>query len=161
MPSFVLFLLLVGTAIVFGILGGIAVFFVARAGFLRWQHTELLDAEARAQQRLPGIETEAKERLLEAKEEAVRIRRSAEEEARETRAQAQQSQLRLQQKEENLERRIEDFGRREQAIAERERGVEELRAELEDATQQQLRELDRAPTIPRQEAQRILTAQPH
>src|SRR5215469_1768320 len=159
MPSFVLFLLLVGTAIVFGILGGIAVFFVARAGFLRWQHTELLDAEARAQQRLSGIETEAKERLLEAKEEAVRIRRSAEEEARETRAHAQQSQLRLQQKEENLERRIEDLGRREQAIAERERGVEELRAELEEATQQQLRELERAANMTRQEAQGILIGQ--
>src|SRR5262249_2746332 len=159
MPSFVLFLLLVGTAIVFGILGGIAVFFVARAGFLRWQHTELLDAEARAQQRLSGIETEAKERLLEAKEEAVRIRRSAEEEARETRAQAQQTQHRLQQKEETLERRIEDLSRREQAIAEREQGVDELRSELEDATQQQLRELERAANMTRQEAQGILIGQ--
>src|SRR5215813_8376767 len=159
MPNFVLFLLLVGTAIVFGILGGIAVYFVARAGFLRWQHTELLDAEARAQQRLSGIETEAKERLLEAKEEAVRIRRSAEEEARETRAQAQQTQHRLQQKEETLERRIEDLSRREQAIAERERGVDELRSELEDATQQQLRELERAANMTRQEAQGILIGQ--
>src|SRR5262252_2598985 len=159
MANFVLFLLLLGTAVVFGILGGIAVYFVARAGFHRWQRTELLDAEARAQQRFSGIETEAKERLLEAKEEAVRIRRSAEEEARETRAHAQQSQLRLQQKEENLERRIEDLGRREQAIAERERGVEELRAELEDATQQQLRELERAANMTRQEAQGILIGQ--
>ena len=159
MANFVLFLLLLGTAIVFGILGGIAVYFVARAGFHRWQRTELLDAEARAQQRFSGIETEAKERLLEAKEEAVRIRRSAEEEARETRVQAQQSQLRLQHKEENLERRIEDLGRREQAIAERERGVDELRAELEDATQQQLRELERAANMTRQEAQGILIGQ--
>ena len=159
MANFVFFLLLVGTAIVFGILGGIAVYFVARAGFHRWQRTELLDAEARAQQRFSGIETEAKERLLEAKEEAVRIRRSAEEEARETRAQAQQTQHRLQQKEENLERRIEDFGRREQAIAERERGVDELRAQLEDATQQQLRELERAANMTRQEAQGVLIGQ--
>src|SRR5215471_9387402 len=155
----VVLLLLVGTAIVFGILGGIVLYLVARAGLQRQHRTELQDVEARAQHRVSGMETEAKERLLEAKEEAVRIRGSAEEEARETRAQAQQTQQRLHQREENLERRIEDLGRREQAIGERERGLDELRTQLEDATQQQRRELERVANMTRQEAQGILIAQ--
>src|SRR5215467_552076 len=155
----IVLLLLVGTAIVFGILGGIAVYFVARAGLQHQHRAELQEVEARAQQRFFGIETEAKERLLEAKEEAVRIRRSAEDEARETRTQAQQTQQRLHQREENLERRIEDLGRREQAIGDRERGLDELRAQLEDAIQQQFRELERVANMTRQEAQGILIGQ--
>jgi ribonuclease Y len=148
-------LLLVGTAI----LSGGVVFFVARSRFGRQQHTELLEAEARAQQRLAEVESRAKERLLEAKEEAVRIRTQADEEARETRAQAQQTQRRLHHKEENLERRVEEVGRREQGIGAKERGLDELRAQLEDANQQQLRELERVASMTRQEAQGILMGQ--
>ncbi len=159
MSNFVIPLLLVGTAIVFGILGGGFAYFAAAASFQRRHGTELQDVEVKARQRLSAMETEAKERLLEAKEEAVRIRRMAEEEAHETRAQAQQTQRRLNQKEENLERRIEDLGRREQAIGERERGLDEARAELEDATRQQLRELERVANMTRQEAQGILIDQ--
>ncbi len=146
---------MVGTAI----LSSGVVFLVARSSFQRQQHTELLEAEARAQQRLSEVSNQAKERLLEAKEEAVRIRTRADEEARETRAQAQQTQRRLHQKEENLERRIEEVGRREQSIGDRERGLDELRAELEEATRQQFRELERVASMTRQEAQNVLIGQ--
>ena len=153
----VVLLLLVGTAT--AILSGGVVYFVARASFRQQQWTELREVEARAQQRQTEIERTAKERLLEAKEEAVRLRTAAEEEARETRLQAQQVQRRLNQKEENLERRVEELGRREQAIGERERSIDELRAQLEDATQQQLRELERVAGMTRQEAQGVLIGQ--
>src|SRR5260370_39000864 len=155
MPVYVVLLLLLGTVI----LSGGVVFLVAWATFQRRQRSELLEVEAKAQQRLAGVESEAKERVLEAKEEAVRIRTQAEEEARETRAQAQQTQRRVHQKEENLERRIEEVARREQAIGDRERGLDELRAELEDAARQQLRELERVASMTRQEAQSILIGQ--
>ncbi len=155
MPVYIVLLLLVGTAI---LCGGV-VFVAARAIFLRQQGSVLHDVETRAQVRLSEIGSQAKERLLEAKEEAVRIRTRAEEEARETRTQAQQTQRRLHQKEENLERRIEEVGRREQAIGDRERGLDELRAELEDATRQQLKELERVASMTRQEAQSILLGQ--
>ena len=155
MSVYVVLLLLVGTAI----LSGGVVFLVARARLQHQQRSELLEVEARAQQRLSEIDNQAKERVLEAKEEAVRIRTRAEEEARETRTQAQHTQRRLHQKEENLERRIEEVGRREQAIGERERSLDELRAELEDATRQQLRELERVASMTRQEAQGILMGQ--
>jgi ribonucrease Y len=155
MPFYVVLLLLVITAII----SGGAVFIVARRNLQSQQRTELLEAETRAQQRLTEVESRAKERVLEAKEEAVRIRTRAEEEARETRSQVQHAQRRLHQKEENLERRIEEFGRREQAIGERERGLDELRAQLEDATRQQFRELERVAAMTRQEAQGILIGQ--
>src|SRR5258708_2349091 len=155
MPVCVVLLLLVAPAI----LTGSVVFVVARTAYSRQQHTELLEVEARAQQRLTEIETHAKERLLEAKEEAVRIRTRAEEEARENRVQAQQAQRRLHQKEENLERRVEDVGRREKGIGDRERGLDDLRAELEEATRQQQGEWARAASMTRQEAQGIILAQ--
>lgn len=152
-------LLLVGTAVVFALVSGGVVYAVSRTGFQRQRRIELLEVEARAQQRFADIENQAKERVLEAKEEAVRIRTAAEEEARETRAQAQLVQRRLNQKEENLERHVEDVTRREQAIGERERGLEETRAELEEATKQQFRELERVASMTRQEAQGILLGQ--
>jgi ribonuclease Y len=155
MPVYVVLLLLVGTAI----LSGGVVFLVAYTRFQQQQRTELLEVEAKAQQRLAEIESQAKERVLEAKEDAVRIRTQADEEARETRTQAQQTQRRLHQKEENLERRIEEVGRREKAIGDRERGLDELRAELEEAARQQLRELERVASMTRQEAQSILIGQ--
>ncbi|HEY4027364.1 MAG TPA: ribonuclease Y [Candidatus Dormibacteraeota bacterium] len=148
-------LLLVGTAI----LSGGVVFFVARSRFTRQQRSELLEVEARAQQRLSEIESRAKERLLEAKEEAVRIRTQADEEARETRVQAQQTQRRLHHKEEILERRVDEVGRREQGIGAKERVLDELRAQLEDANRQQLKELERVASMTRQEAQGILMGQ--
>ena len=155
MPVYVVLLLLVGTAI----LSGGVVFLVARSRFDQLQRHELHEVETKAQQRLAEVESQAKERVLEAKEEAVRIRTQADEEARETRTQAQQTQRRLHQKEENLERRIEEFGRRENAIGDRERGHDELRAGLEDAARQQLRELERVAAMTRQEAQNILIGQ--
>jgi ribonuclease Y len=155
MPVYVVLLLLVGTAI----LSAGVVLYVARARFQRQQRTELLEVEDKAQQRLAQVESHAKERVLEAKEEAVRIRAQADEEARESRAQAQHMQRRLHQKEENLERRVEEVGRREKAIGDRERGIDELRAELEDAARQQLRELERVASMTRQEAQSILMGQ--
>jgi len=154
----VVLLLLVAIAATAIVSGGV-VYLVARANMQRQQRTELQEVESRAQQRLAEIESQAKERVLEAKEEAVRIRTRAEEEARETRAQAQQAQRRLHQKEENLERRIEEVGRREQSIGDKERGLDEIRAELEDAARQQLKELERVSSMTRQEAQGILMGQ--
>jgi ribonuclease Y len=153
----VVLLLLVGTAS--AILSGGVVYVGAWTVFSRRQHTELLEVEARGQQRQAEIETQAKERLLEAKEEAVRIRTRAEEEARENRVQVQQAQRRLHQREESLERRIEEIGRREKGLGDREQNLDELRAELEEATQQQRREMERVASMTRQEAQGILLTQ--
>jgi len=155
MSAYVVLLLLVGTAI----LSGGVVYVVAIFGHRRRQHTDLLEVEARAQQRLSQTENEAKERVLAAKEEAVRIRAEADEEARETRVQLQQTQRRLNRKEESLERRVEELEQREQAISERERGLDDLRAQLEDTNRQQLRELERVAAMTRQEAQGILLGQ--
>src|SRR2546430_16357598 len=120
--SVFIILLLVGTAIATGILGGAVVYLVVRASFQRQQHTELTDLEARAHQRQTEIENQAKERVLEAKEEAVRIRTRADEEARETRGPAQQAQRRPHPKEGNPERPGGAVRRRQQAVTAKEQG---------------------------------------
>jgi ribonuclease Y len=166
MPIYVILLLVVGTAILFLGVGG-AMAWAVRG---RRQSLELVGHERRLQQTMVELETLRKEKVLEAKEEAVEIRASAEQEAtrtraaaeqeaRETRAQAQQYQRRLHQKEENLERRIEELSRRERGIGDRERALDELRTELEEASQAQVRELERVANMNRQEAQGILMQQ--
>jgi ribonuclease Y len=151
----VVLLLVVGTAVLVG--GG--AYLAAQASFRRHQRLELDEAETQARRRTADAETAAKERLLEAKEEAVRIRAAVEQEGREIRAQSQQFERRLHQKEENLERRVEDVERREQGIGERERALDEIRVELEEATKQQLKELERVANMTRQEAQGVLMSQ--
>jgi ribonuclease Y len=153
--SIYVFLLVVGAAIL-----AVAITFAAtRAAYRRSGKIERADADARADQRLAEAERSVKERLLEAKEEAVRIRTAAEQEARETRVQVQSYERRLHQKEENLERRIEEVERREQGIGDRERSLEEMRIQLDEASKQQLRELERVASMTRQEAQGVLMGQ--
>jgi ribonucrease Y len=151
----IVLLLVVGTAV---LVGGV-VYVVAQASFRQHQRLDLDQVETQARRRVAEAESAAKERLLEAKEEAVRIRTASEQEGREIRAQSQQFERRIHQKEENLERRVEEVERREQAIGERERGLDEVRAELEEATKQQLRELERVANMTRQEAQGVLMSQ--
>jgi ribonuclease Y len=153
--AIVLLLVVVGTAV---LVGGI-VYVAAQASFRRGKRLDLNEVEAQAKRRLAEAESSAKEKLLEAKEEAVRIRAASEQEGREARAQTQQFERRLHQKEENLERRVTDVERREKGIGERERGVDEARVELEEATKQQLRELERIGNMTRQEAQGVLMSQ--
>jgi ribonuclease Y len=153
--AIVLLLVVVGTAV---LVGGI-VYVAAQASFRRGRRLDLNEVEAQARRRLAEAESSAKEKLLEAKEEAVRIRAASEQEGREARAQTQQFERRLHQKEENLERRVTDVERREKGIGEREQGVDEARVELEEATKQQLRELERIGNMTRQEAQGVLMSQ--
>jgi ribonucrease Y len=151
----IVLLLVVGTAV---LVGGI-VYFAAQANFRRGRRLDLDEVEAKARRRIAESESSAKEKLLEAKEEAVQIRAASEQEGREARAQNQQFERRLHQKEENLERRVADVERREKGIGERERGVDEARVELEEATKEQLRELERIANMTRQEAQGVLMSQ--
>jgi ribonuclease Y len=155
MSTPIVLLLVVGTAV---LVGGV-VYVVALANFRQHQRLDLDEVETQARRRVAESESAAKERLLEAKEEAVRIRAASEQEGREIRAQSQQSERRLHQKEENLERRLEEVERREQGIGERERGLDDARVELEEATKQQLRELERIANMTRQEAQGVLMSQ--
>jgi ribonuclease Y len=155
MSTPIVLLLVVGTAV---LVGGIT-YVAALASFRQRRRLDLDDVESKATRRLSDAESAAKERLLEAKEEAVRIRTASEQEGREIRAQAQQFERRLHQKEENLERRVEDVERREQGIGEREQALDDARVELEEATRQQLRELERVANMTRQEAQGVLMSQ--
>ncbi|HZU18415.1 MAG TPA: ribonuclease Y [Candidatus Dormibacteraeota bacterium] len=155
MSVYVVLLLVVVAAIA----GGGVVYVVVRRSFRRQQLAQLGEIEARAQRRLAEVESLVKERVLEAKEEAVRIRAAAEEETREARAQVQQTQRRLHQKEETLDRRGDELARREQGLGERERALERTRAQLEEAMQRQLKELERVAAMSRQEAQGILLSQ--
>src|SRR5579859_1972226 len=138
----------------------LAAVFGAMLVFARRSQTEELDrVRAQAKAELEDADRAVKERLLEAKEEAVRIRTTAEQESREIRSQVQQLERRLLTKEENLDKRGEDIQRRERDLKSKESGLDELRAQLEEANREQLRELEKVANMTRQEAQSVLLTQ--
>src|SRR2546421_7870150 len=154
MPVYV-YILLFGVAVV-ALAGGFGVAYVL---LQRRQSDGSHVLELKAQQTVLEEETQAKKKLLEAKEEAVKIRTAAEQEAREYRAKSQQIEKRLLQKEENLDHKGEDLNRRERELGNQQKALDDIKAKLEESYRDQEKELQRAATITRQEAQGILMAQ--
>jgi len=102
------------------------------------------------------VQTKNKELLLEAKDESLKVRTQIENENRERRAELQRQERRLQQKEENLDRKIEALERRERTIQTREKEQDAIKAELDDAKKEQVKELERIGQLSIPEARDLL-----
>jgi ribonuclease Y len=135
------------------LLAGVAVGFYFRRG-PQGESRQL--AEENANRILAEAEQRQKEVLLEAKEEALRLRQRVEDELKEGRRDLQQQERRLAQKEENLDRKVEAQERRERSFTDRESSLDALRAEIEQAKNAQLRELERVAALTTGEARDIL-----
>jgi ribonuclease Y len=109
-----------------------------------------------AQRQLEEAQTKNKELLLEAKDESLRIRSQIEAENKERRAELQRQERRLQQKEENLDRKVEALERKERTIQAREKEQEAIRADLENAKKEQVKELERIGQLSLPEARELL-----
>lgn len=128
-------------------------------GFLLERYRALADiktARTDATRLLEEAETKHKEVLLEAKDEALKVRSQIETENRERRAELQRQERRIQQKEENLDRKSETIERRERTIQTREKEQEAVRAELENAKKDQVKELERIGQLTIPEARELL-----
>src|SRR5215210_4918905 len=125
--------------VVGGLLGVVTVRTVAASRFdkaLRTRQQLLHDAEREA-------EAMRREARVEAREEAVRLRAEVEAEVQESRRRAGRTEERLQARDEELERRLLEISRREQGLADREEASKKLHAELKEAKQRELGELER------------------
>ena len=84
-----------------------------------------------------------REARVEAREEAVRLRAEIEAEVQERRSQVARTEERLQARDEELERRSVELARRDQGLADREEASKVLHAELKEAKQREVSELER------------------
>ena len=96
----------------------------------------ILDAENR-------VEVIKKEAVAEAREDTHKIRSDAERDARERRTEAQRFEKRLIQKEEALDKKIEGIEKKEENIAQKEQELVKKNAEMDEALNNQLYELEK------------------
>lgn len=120
-------------------------------------------AEARAQKLLLDAEREAegvvRQSLREVKEEIAAMRREAEADIRARREELKRNEERLAQREETLERKLSEVERRAKELDDRDRTLRRVREELEKATEDHRRQLERIAGMTAQEAKEALIAE--
>jgi ribonuclease Y len=146
-------LLLYLSSFVIGVvLGGAIVFF-----FRRMAVNRLLRV---AQRRASRIELEAKEEARkfneQARVEAEKIRAAADNEYRERRLEVQRQENRLLSKTENLERKLEGVTQRERQLQNKEKSLDTLRAQIEEAKNKQVKQLEIISAMSVNEAKEVL-----
>src|SRR5438552_1006741 len=135
-----------------GMLGALIIRAVGASRFdkaLRTRQQLLTDAEREA-------EAMRREARVEAREEAVRLRAAIEAEVQERRSQIARTEERLTAKEEELEQKLDELARRDQGLADREEASKQLHAELKEAKNRELRELERLSAMTVAEAKQYL-----
>src|SRR5258708_34944581 len=144
-----------------GILIGLVVGGLAGAIAVRKIGASRLDTARRTrQQLLEDAEREAdalrREAHVEVREEAVKLRAGIESELHERRTRWAGAGERMQSREEELERKVVDITRREQGLDDREEASKQLHADLKEAKQQELRQLERLSRMTTAEAKQHL-----
>jgi ribonuclease Y len=109
--------------------------------------SSLGEAAARRDELVNSAKREAenlrREAEIEAREQAVRVRAEAERDAQERRSQITRLEERVLGKQDELEGKLTELLRREQGLADRETHIKELQAELKEAKDRELGELER------------------
>ncbi|MDO9333283.1 MAG: ribonuclease Y [Dehalococcoidales bacterium] len=133
-----IYLLFISSFIIGVVLGGAIVFF-----FRRMAVNRLLRVAQRKASRI-GIEAkeEAKGITDQVRVEAEKIKSAADNEYRERRMEVQRQENRLVSKTENLERKLEGVSQRERQLQSKEKSLDTLRAQIEEAKNKQLKQLE-------------------
>jgi len=144
-------MLVAGVAI--GLVAGAAVLLVVLKALGR---STLGEAKARRGELIAAAERDAenvrREAEIEAREQAVRVRAEAERDAQERRIQITKLEERVLAKQDELEAKLTELLRREQGVADRETHIKELQAELKEAKDRELEELERVSSLTVNEA---------
>src|SRR4030042_1338550 len=152
MPTGLIYLLFISSFVIGVGLGGAIVFF-----FRRMAVNRLLRV---AQRRASRIELEAKENAKntneQARVEAEKIRAAADNEYRERRLEVQRQENRLLSKTENLERKLEGVAQRERPLQNKEKSLDTLRAQIEEAKNKQVKQLEIISSMSTNDAKEVL-----
>ncbi len=134
------------------IAAGIAIGFVLGAGLLALGLTMsgrsgLSEAARRRDELVAGAKRDAdnlrREAEIASREEAMRVRADTEQALQERRGQVAKLEERLVARQDELEAKLTELLRREQGLADRETHIKELQQQLKDATDEEVRELER------------------
>lgn len=164
MPELVGWLALIFDVVLAVGLGGLAVYFYMQLQAARRQHiqaeTEAVErlgrAKEEAERLVEDARTKQKELILEARDEQIRLRTALEMEHREQRAEIARLESRVRQKEESMDRKIEQLEGRDRKLQNREKEADQLRAQLDRAHEEHLKELERIAGLSQDEARSIL-----
>ena len=153
--------LLVAIFAILAILAGVAWYsskaaVASRASEIDVANERAKTAEEKAQVALREVEAQRKEVVLQAKEQAHQARAQIEAEYRDRRSEVQRQERRLQQKEENLDRKLEATEKREKSLNAKEHELEAIEAQLANAREEQLRELERVAGMTAEQAKAAL-----
>ena len=164
MPEIVGWLALIFDVVLAVGLGGLAVYFYTQLQAARRQHIQaesdaverLVRAKEEAERILDDARAQQKGLILEAKDEQIRLRTALETEHREQRTEITRLESRVRQKEESLDRKVEQLEARDRKLQGREREADQLRAQLDRAHEEHLKELERIAGLSQDEARAIL-----
>ena len=120
------------------VLGGAVVFFFRRMAVNRL----IRAAERKAARMMVESRAEARDMTEKAREDAGKMKTSAETEHRERRTELQRQENRLQSKTENVDRKQEALVQREKTLVNREKSLETTRAQLDEAKNKQIKQLE-------------------
>jgi ribonuclease Y len=143
------------------LVAGIAIGLVLGAGLLlvvlkALGRSSLGDAAERRDELIAAAKRDAenlrREAEIEAREQAVRVRSEAERDAQERRGQITKLEERVLAKQDELEAKLTELLRREQGLSDRETHIKELQAELKEAKERELGELERISSLTVNEA---------
>jgi ribonuclease Y len=143
------------------LVGGIAIGLVLGAGLLlvvlkALGRSSLGEAALRRTELIATAKRDAenlrREAEIEAREQAVRVRSEAERDAQERRGQITKLEERVLAKQDELEAKLTELLRREQGLSDRETHIKELQAELKEAKDRELGELERISSLTVNEA---------
>jgi ribonuclease Y len=134
------------------ICGGVGAFLSRRVIFNR----QIRIAERKAVKMVSEARSEAKNVLLEAQNESKRIKTAADNDYRDRRAEVQRQENRLNQKSETLDRKLESVDQRERNLVNREKENEVTRAQITEAKDKELKQLELIARMSSDEAKQML-----
>jgi ribonuclease Y len=132
--------------------GGMAIFIYRGMMATR----QLRIAQRKAVKTVGDAQMEAKDIVHEAKEEASKIKTAANNEVKDRRSELQKQENRLSQKMESLESKLENIDSREQNLLKKEKEVESTQARLEEAKQEQVKQLEMVSNMTTDQARQTL-----
>ena len=132
----------------------------AVAKYVKEYEATVGDAQTRANEIIEEAkktaETKKREALLEAKEESIKTKNELEKETKERRAEVARYEKRVLAKEETLDKKIESFERKEAKLNEKEIQIDKLKAELSNAKEKQVQELEKISGLTSEQAKEYL-----
>jgi ribonuclease Y len=148
------------TAVITFVVTAIIVWFVAITYYKKGVEAKIGSAEARSNEiideALRTAETKKREALLEAKEESLKTKNELERETKERRTELQRYEKRVLSKEEAVDKKADILEKKESSLASKEEKLAKQKAEVDQLSEQRVKELERISGLTSEQAKDLL-----